>query len=300
MTQPTPTRRATGLDPLRAALDLAATGLPALPLSRGKRPFRNCRACAALACGGRPNMLDAGPCQCPRPCHGWAAATTDPDLITSPAWVAAWERAATVAYHPGGAGLTVVDLDNPAAVTWARAILPPTRTVASTRGEHWIYRGTTRSSNRVRPGTDIKSLMAYARYLGPGHGTLAPLPDAVRALVTREEATPPRAPVASSLPGREWDRKVATGCRHTTTYVRAGLDRGLAKIRACVEQGAGSQAFGVARFLAAQHHACPGPCDLPTIGHQITAAAVAVGVPEPYAARAVARGFREALGREAA
>ncbi|NSC22615.1 bifunctional DNA primase/polymerase [Streptomyces albus subsp. chlorinus] len=285
---------------LRTALGLAAAGVPVLPLSRGKRPFGNCPACTGNACGGRPNMKTAGACDCPHVCHAWAAATTNPDVIASRPWLAAWQRAAYVAYHPGGAGLTVVDLDNEHAVTWARATLPPTRTVATGRGEHWIYRGTMRSANSVRPGVDIKSRMSYARWLGTGTGTLTDLPSAVRRLVEAEETTRPRGGVVSSpTTVATWNREVATGCRHTDAYVRTGLERGLVKIRACTEQGAGSQAFGVAQFLAARHTTCPGPCGLDVLGEQIVAAAVSVGVPEPYARRAVANGMTTAPGRTA-
>ncbi|MFI1334329.1 DNA primase [Streptomyces sp. NPDC020845] len=301
MTQPAPIMRdAPGGSHLRTALELAKAGMPALPLRAGKVPFRNCRACADTACGGRPNMKAPGPCQCPSVCHAWAAATTDPSVITSAAWAPAWRQAVAVAYHPGGAGLTVMDLDSPAAVAWARQTLPPTRTVPTTRGEHWIYRGPMHSANGVQPDVDVKSLMQYARWLGPGTGTMVDLPPAVRALVAREEATPARARVASSSPQRaQWNRTVATGCRHTERYVTNGLERGLAKVRSHAETGAGSQAFGVARFLGAQHAQCPGPCDLDGIGEQIVAAAVSVGVPEPYARRAVANGFDAAPGRAA-
>ncbi|WHX19328.1 DNA primase [Streptomyces malaysiensis subsp. malaysiensis] len=305
MTQPAVIRRDhPAPSPLQTALELAAHCLPVLPLRRGKVPFGNCRTCAKdprtgrAACGGRPNMKGAGPCQCPAVCHAWAAATTDPEIITSPAWARAWDLAVAVAYHPAGAGVTVVDLDNVAAVTWARQTLPATRTVPTTRGEHWIYRGTMPSANGVRHGVDIKSRMVYARWLGPGTGTMTDLLDAVRTLVGREEATPARQEVASSSPGRaEWDRSVATGCRHTERYVRTGLERGLAMVRAHIESGAGSQAFGVARFLGAQHARCPGPCGLDVIGQQIIAAAVFVGVPESYAERAVTNGFTTGLGR---
>jgi hypothetical protein len=277
---------------LRTTLYLATAGVPVLPLRDGKVPFGNCRACAGNACGGRPNMKRAGTCQCPAPCHAWAAATTDPNVIASPLWVAAWEQAVCVGYHPGGARLTVVDLDNAAAVAWARETLPVTRIVPTTRGEHWIYRGVMRSHNAVRPGVDIKSLMAYARWLGPGTGRMADLPSAVRDLVVKEEATPAPGEVVSSPSSRAtWDRTVATGCRHTERYVRTGLERGLAKVRSHTESGAGSQAFGVARFLAAQHAHCPGPCGLDAIGEEIVAAAVSVGVPGPYARRAVANGL---------
>ncbi|MFF7240453.1 DNA primase [Streptomyces collinus] len=287
MTQPDPLRR--------VALTLATARVPVLPLRQGKMPVGNCPACTDNACGGRPNMKAAGPCTCPAPCHAWAAATTDTRVITSPGWAPAWREAAAVAYHPGGAGLTVVDLDNQDAITWAKQNLPATRTVPTTRGQHWIYQGTMPSANAVRPGIDIKSLHQYARWLGPGTGRMTALPPAVRALVVKEETTSARRGVASSLAPALWDRTVATGCRHTERYVRTGLEHGLALIRSHTESGAGSQAFGVARFLAAQHTTCPGPCGLDAIGDEITAAAVLVGVPEPYARRAVANGFRTAV-----
>ncbi|MGC0410646.1 hypothetical protein RKD32_004337 [Streptomyces sp. SAI-195] len=214
MTQPTP-------NPQHTALSLAASGVPVLPLRRGKVPFGNCTACADSECGGRPNMKVPGPCRCPGVCHAWAAATTDPAVIVSPSWATAWRQAVCVAYHPGGAGLTVVDLDDADAIAWARAALPATRTVPTTRGEHWIYRGAMVSRNAVRPGVDIKSTMAYTRWLGPGTGTMAALPDAVRALAVKEPSPAPRAP--QTLPG------LLTGgqgeCPHRTPVF---LERGVA------------------------------------------------------------------------
>jgi hypothetical protein len=205
---------------LRTALQLAASGVPPLPLRAGKVPFGNCRDCARNACGGRANMNTPGPCTCPHPCHAWAAATTDPNVLNSRVWASAWREAAAVAYHPGGAGFTVVDLDNAAAVDWARETLPATRRVLTTRGEHWIYQGVMQSSNAVRPGVDIKSLMAYARWLGPGTGTMTALPDAVRALAVKEPAPARRAPQTLTAP--------LTGghgeCRHRTpTYLERGI-----------------------------------------------------------------------------
>ncbi|MER0446592.1 bifunctional DNA primase/polymerase [Streptomyces sp. Edi4] len=287
-------------DPLRIALKLAAAGVPVLPLRAGKVPFGNCRACMDGACGGRPHMKSAGVCRCPGVCHGWAAATADAAVLTSLAWATMWREAQAVAYYPAGAGLTVVDLDDAAAVTWARESLPPTRTVPTTRGEHWIYRGAMRSANSVRAGVDIKSRMSYARWLGPGIGAMASLPPVVLALVERKETTPARGRVVSSVRERAaWDATVATGCRHTERYVRTGLERGLTLVRFRTESGAGSQAFGVAQFLAKQHAQCPGPCGLDALGWQIVAAAVSVGVPEAYAERAVDNGLNSVVGRAA-
>ncbi|MGV9521043.1 bifunctional DNA primase/polymerase [Streptomyces griseus] len=194
MTHPAPTRR----DHLSSALLLAADGLPVLPLHKGKVPFANCPACLYTSCGGRPNMKTPGPCQCPRPCHGWAAATVNPAIIDSPGWATAWRQAEAVAFCPGGAGVTVIDLDHADAIAWARRTLPATRTVPTTRGEHWIYQGTMPSANGVRPGVDIKSTMSYARWLGPGTGTTTALPDVVRALVVRKPS--PVRPVTVPVP----------------------------------------------------------------------------------------------------
>ncbi|MFE7229954.1 bifunctional DNA primase/polymerase [Streptomyces sp. NPDC057596] len=206
---------------LRTALELAASQIPALPLRAGKVPFGNCRRCADNACGGRPNMKHAGPCACPGPCHGWAAATTDLDVIKSVPWHRAWLRASAVAYHPGGAGLTVVDLDNADATTWASKNLPATQTVPTTRGEHWLYLGRMQSANAVRPGVDIKSTMAYARWLGHGTGTITALPEVVRALAAKKPATARPAPQTLTVPAPAGGGE----CRHRTpTY----LDRGIA------------------------------------------------------------------------
>ncbi|MFB6895827.1 bifunctional DNA primase/polymerase [Streptomyces hydrogenans] len=199
MTHATPIRREVRTGHLNTALHLAASGLPVLPLRARKGPFGNCNTCVNNACGGRPNMKTPGPCLCPLPCHAWAAATTDADVLTSPAWASAWKHAETVAYHPGGAGVTVVDLDNAAAVEWARAALPATRIIATTRGEHWIYRGTVRSVNHVREGVDIKSRMSYARWLGPGTCTMTDVPAAVHELVKEKPAARP-APRAIAVP----------------------------------------------------------------------------------------------------
>ncbi|MEU9067351.1 bifunctional DNA primase/polymerase [Streptomyces sp. NPDC048306] len=245
MTQPT-------LSPQHTALSLAASGVPVLPLRRGKVPFGNCTTCAGNACGGRPNMKVPGPCRCAAPCHGWAAATTNPAVIVSPEWAAAWQRAVCVAYHPGGAGLTVVDLDDADAIAWARGALPATRTVPTTRGEHWIYRGAMTSRNAVRPGVDIKSTMAYARWLGPGTGVIAALPDAVRTLAVKEPSPARRAPQALSgpLPGGQGE------CPHRTP---AFLERGVAMaVQRITEASSAVHATVYRTFLAvlSRHGRC--------------------------------------------
>ncbi|MEU9490628.1 bifunctional DNA primase/polymerase [Streptomyces sp. NPDC048215] len=225
---------------LRKALTLAAAGVPVLPLRAGKLPFGNCTRCAGNACGGRPTMKSAGACSCPGICHGWAAATTHAPTLTSPLWAGAWQQAQAVAYHPAGAGLTVLDLDNTNAVDWARQTLPATRVVPTTRGEHWIYLGAMRSANAVRPGVDIKSSMAYARWLGPGTGTMTDLPDAVRALVVKKPSPVRLVTVPMPAGGGE--------CRHRTPVY---LERGIAMAEQRITEAAGGVHATVYRtFLA--------------------------------------------------
>ncbi|WP_406484489.1 DNA primase [Streptomyces microflavus] len=224
---------------LRTALDLAVRDVPVLPLRAGKVPFGNCPACRDNACGGRPNMKTPGPCTCPRPCHAWAAATTDPTTLTGRPWAPLWNQAAAVAYHPGGIGLTVVDLDHADAVAWARRTLPATRTVPTTRGEHWIYQGAMPSANAVRDGVDIKSTMVYARWLGPGTGTMTTLPDTVRALIVKKPS--PVRPITVPLAG-------GGECRHRTP---AYLERGITMAEQRITEAASAVHATVYRtFLA--------------------------------------------------
>ncbi|MEV7566351.1 bifunctional DNA primase/polymerase [Streptomyces tanashiensis] len=242
MTHAIPIRREARTGHLDLALHLAAAGLPVLPLRAGKGPFGNCPTCEKNACGGRPNMKTPGPCRCALPCHAWAAATTDPHVLSSAAWASSWCRAGGVAYHPGGAGVTVVDLDNADAVAWARESLPPTRTVLTTRGEHWVYLGTMRSVNRVRESVDIKSLMSYARWRGTGTGALAELPEAVRTLAEKAPAAVRPAPRAIPVPGGGGE------CRHRTP---AYLERGIAMAEQRITEAASAVHATVYRtFLA--------------------------------------------------
>ncbi|MFG3050927.1 bifunctional DNA primase/polymerase [Kitasatospora sp. NPDC048239] len=254
---------------LPTALSLAAAGVPVLPLRAGKVPFGNCRNCANNACGGRPNMKTPGPCTCPAPCHGWAAATTDPAVINSRAWARAWREAAAVGYHPGGTGLTVVDLDNADAIAWARETLPATRTVPTIRGEHWLYRGAMASANAVRSGVDIKSSMSYARWLGHGAGTMAALPDVVRALIVREPA--PVRPAAVTVPAPAGGGT----CPHRTPTF---LERGIAMAEQRIAETASAvhnTVFGAFLAVLSTHGRCG--CLTPAHTERLFAAAQAKG-----------------------
>ncbi|WP_181767101.1 bifunctional DNA primase/polymerase [Streptomyces albidus (ex Kaewkla and Franco 2022)] len=261
---------------LDTALHLAASGLPVLPLRARKLPVGNCSACAKSKCGDRPNMLRAGPCRCPAPCHAWAAATTDLAVLNSRPWAGAWAQATAVAYHPGGVGLTVVDLDDTDAIAWAREALPATRTVATTRGEHWIYLGAMQSSNGVRPGVDIKSSMSYARWLGPGTGTMTDLPASVRALVVKTPAAVRPSSLAVAVP------VLAGGgeCPHRTP---AYLERGIAMAEGRITEASSAIHTAVYRtFLAVL--SAHGRCGCLTESHvaRLFAAAGAKGESERH------------------
>ncbi|EFL01978.1 conserved hypothetical protein [Streptomyces sp. SPB78] len=256
------------MNTLALALQLAAGGLPVLPLRAGKVPFANCPACARNACGGRPNMKTPGRCACPLPCHGWAAATADSHRHAVE-WAPYWQRAAAVAYHPGGAGLTVVDLDNEAAITWARATLPPTRAIPTTRGEHWIYQGTMPSANGVRPGVDVKSRMSYARWLGPGTGPVAALPDEARALVTKPPAPTRPTPSGLTVSG------AGGACPHRTpAYLERGLAMAEQRITAA-DSGVHAAVYRAFLAVLATHGRCG--CLTDTHVNRLFAAAQAKG-----------------------
>ncbi|MER6782712.1 MULTISPECIES: bifunctional DNA primase/polymerase [unclassified Streptomyces] len=250
--------RATLPDQLRTALWIAGIGLPVLPLREGKLPFGNCRACTGSVCGDRPHMKAAGPCQCPAPCHGWAAASTDLAVLTSAAWSTAWRQAAAIAYHPGGADLTVVDLDNADAIAWARQTLPATKVVATTRGEHWLYRGAMQSVNKVRPGVDIKSATSYARWYGPGTGTMTALPDDVRLLAMKAQSAVRPAAHAVTMPGAAGGE-----CRHRTpAYLERGIAMAEQRINEATE-GIHKTVYRVFLAVLSRH----GRCGCLTEGH---------------------------------
>ncbi|MFZ3470625.1 bifunctional DNA primase/polymerase [Streptomyces sp. 4.24] len=233
----------------------------AVPRATGprKRPLTNYPFSKGNWYGERPNSLVRGGCSCSRPCHGWSAATTDERAIRG--WD--WSAARAVGYHPGGAGVTVVDLDDAAAVQWARRTLPATRVVSTTRGEHWIYRGTIRTTNLRSLGlnVDVKSLMQYVQWRGVGIGETAPLPAAVVAVVERSKESAP------DVPRRIVQARTTGGpCPHRTpSYLANGVRMGVEQFQQSAHPGCrNNELFRSLRFILANHGmcGCMGPDDL--------------------------------------
>ncbi|MFI1948582.1 bifunctional DNA primase/polymerase [Streptomyces virginiae] len=253
---------------IQTALWLAGHGVPVLPLSGDKRPLANCPACKGNSCGERPNSLAAGPCSCPLPCHGWSAATTDRRTVAG--WE--WDQAGAVGWHPGGRGLTVVDLDSPEAVQWAQTALPATRTVPTTRGEHWIYEGATQSRNGVMPKVDVKSLMSYAVWRGAGTGAVVPLPAAVVALVERSKAA------ARVTPHRIPQARNGTCPHRSPSYLARGIAMAAGQISGTPEGMRNRTLFRVLLAVLRTHGqcGCMGPDDLDPVWQ----AARSTGLPQ--------------------
>ncbi len=154
----------------------------------------------------------------------------------------------------------------------------------------------------VRPGVDVKSLMQYARWLGPGTGCMADLPAAVRALAGEEETTPARGEVVLSCPRAGHlgpGGRGRPGAATPSATSAPASERGLALVQARSESGAGSQAFGVARFLAAQHARAPGTVRTGRLGGRDCGCCCLRRRPRAHARRAVANGLEAAVERAA-
>ncbi|MFF0822159.1 bifunctional DNA primase/polymerase [Micromonospora haikouensis] len=146
-------------DLLAAALDYAARGWPVFMLARSKRPVANCPPCTDA---GPDHDRDACPCLT---CHGFYAATTDPDRVTA---IVAAVPAGQLALRTGTASGTVVADVDPAhggrdtmTALIGRGLLPPTAyVVTGSGGLHLYYR---------HPGDPVPcSQGKHGQGLGPG------------------------------------------------------------------------------------------------------------------------------------
>ena len=118
---------------LAAALALAAARVPVFWLGRTKRPVANCQACPKAATG---TGHDPAACPC-LTCHGFYAATTDPERIGAmhrlvPAGMLAIRTGRT-------SGLVVVDIDPRNGGAVLPDLMPPTRCVRTGSGGWHLY-----------------------------------------------------------------------------------------------------------------------------------------------------------------
>ncbi|MFI7547264.1 bifunctional DNA primase/polymerase [Actinoplanes sp. NPDC049599] len=144
---------------LAAALALAAEGLPVFVLGRTKRPVANCPACPKAA---NSPAHDPQACDC-LTCHGFYAATTDPDRIA--AMVAAIPRGLLAIRTGRGSGLVVIDIDPRNGGRILPELMPPTRCARSgDNGWHLYYRhpgGTLAAELHGHAGIDVKADGGY-------------------------------------------------------------------------------------------------------------------------------------------
>jgi hypothetical protein len=142
---------------LHNAVRYAEHGWPVFLLGRTKRPLANCDLCRTVVADH-----DAEACPC-LTCHGFYAATTDPERLT-----------AMCTANPGGmlairtgtvSGLAVVDIDPRNGGALDPALMPRTACVATGGGGwHLYYRhpgGTLAPAMTGRPGVDVKADGGY-------------------------------------------------------------------------------------------------------------------------------------------
>ncbi len=136
-----------GTDRRAAALHYAARGWHVFALGRTKRPVANCEACAAA---GPDHDREACPCLT---CHGFYAATVDPDRIA--AMFAAVPDGLLAIRTGAVSGLAIVDIDPRNGGQLDRALMNPTATVATPGGGwHLYYAHPGRSLPGKLPGRD--------------------------------------------------------------------------------------------------------------------------------------------------
>jgi len=118
---------------LAAALDLAAQGLPVFLLGRTKRPVANCPACPKVEDDPIHNP-EACPCLT---CHGFYAATTDPERIAAMLDAVPY---GLLAVRTGSvAGVAVVDIDPRNGGRVVPELMPATRAVRTGSGGWHLY-----------------------------------------------------------------------------------------------------------------------------------------------------------------
>jgi hypothetical protein len=195
---------------LPAALALAREGVPVFWLGRTKRPIANCRACPKVE--DDPGHDPQG-CAC-LTCHGFYAATTDPDRITA---MHAAVPGGMLAIRTGTASRRVViDIDPRNGGTVIPELMPPTRCARTgSGGWHLYYRhpgGKLAGKLRGYPGVDIKADGGYVvappsvhpvtgqSYRWVGDRAVVEMPPPLIAACRPVEAPPAAGPPAAPTP----------------------------------------------------------------------------------------------------
>lgn len=148
---------------LAAALDYAARGWPVFFLGRTtKRPVANCQPCKAA---GHNHDPEACPCLT---CHGFYAASTDPDRVQRMHDRVPCGLLAIRAGRPPGAvaGLVIIDIDPAHGGAVDTTLMPPTYCVRTGSGGWHLYYahpGRPVGSRPMpgRPGIDVKADGGY-------------------------------------------------------------------------------------------------------------------------------------------
>ncbi len=258
-----------------AALRYAAQGWPVFLLS-AKRPLANCRRCPKE---GQPGAHDPQGCTC-LTCHGFYAATTDPDRVEAMFRVPV--RCPMLAVRTGAASkLVVVDADagkgglQSLQQLVAEGLCPPTAWARTGGGGiHLFYRHPGQhlpcSQGKLAAGIDIKADGGYAVLApslhpvsrvpyqwarqGPVQEVPPPLQQRIKAVAAITAAAAPARPRLRSIaefpfPDRLLDtlirrlRDAPEGARRVTLY---GCARGVARM---VAAGAIEQHGAVAALL---------------------------------------------------
>jgi hypothetical protein len=216
---------------LVAALSAGERGWPVFLLGRSKRPLANCPGCPKQS---QPGAHAPEDCRCGIvTCHGFYAATTDPDRIAAviqahPDGLLAVRTGAA----PAGAGVVVADIDPGHGGRLDPGLMAPTLAVASgNHGWHLYYRHPGAGPVLSRPlpgvvGVDVKADGGYV-VLPPSVHPITRRPyrwanaRAVKEMPPRLADTVLAPPAAPSMP----DTARVAGAAGTRALTRSPGDR---------------------------------------------------------------------------
>lgn len=240
---------------LRAARRYTERGWPVFLLGRAKRPVANCRACRAAS------DHDPAQCEC-LTCHGFYAATTDPDRVT--AMIDRIPRGLLAIRTGTASGLFIVDIDPRNGGTLDLDLMTPTAIVATGGGGWHLYYALDQptKSGKLRPGIDIKADGGYvvappATHPGTGRpyrwASDRPIGEMPRALADAYQAATatPAPDVAEPADARPVRLTGGAGISNPTALLKsilAAVERAQPGTRRYTLYGA---ARGVARMVAA-------------------------------------------------